>query len=248
MRVLPVLLCFWLLTLLAACGRSGPTTLEEMVLEVDVVSLPASPAPVAASVVLLDPLALPVAPASVVPITPFVYRGEASEVTFDGKASVRFPRGSELPPQLLAPSDRFVYDEFTGEACDTVTSVPDARVTFLSTGEIPLPTVLAFGVAGAEMSLVTAEPLDLSLQPPALFEEPFLSWVYATQAVDVRTAEGGCLPPGGDYVIDVDLSLAAGWNQVAMRYGWDPVAEALAAVTIRGGDAATYYLNSFGIP
>jgi hypothetical protein len=146
------------------------------------------------------------------------------ETLAEGAFEIAIPDGDDIPVGAMVGAADFVANTRQFVACTVEASDDDALVsvhTFAYGDEfVTLPGIVVFFFPGMAFSILTEEPVDMVNDVPS--DHAFVTWVYADRAVDV-TSGAGCGDVDHDIVIDV--SLAAGWNQLSWTIvdgGLDP--------------------------
>ena len=165
--------------------------------------------------------AIPVAPSFVLEPTPGFYLGELVAVDPDGVFTVALPAAGDVPAAALAPASSFLLNTADLPGCALVPNVVDARVSTHVFSLLTLPGLYAVTAeSGLALTVAGTAPFDTSLPPELAFGgRTVIAWLFADREVDVASQGAGC--SGGDFDLDVDLRLGAGWNQVAWRFDDD---------------------------
>jgi hypothetical protein len=172
---------------------------------------------------------------SLTEIAPGIYLTTAAEVAADGGFVLPLPLQAHLPSDLFAPADDFVINLRDIDACALEASDQDARVT-VTAFDFPSPIPALIAMSGAEpVGLIVAFPAPVDLEDPEA-EAAILSWVHADRAVTVTSVGEGCTDR-----IDVDVTLLAGWNQIA----WSAVGTDGLELELRSSAAAEVFAAAF---
>ena len=153
--------------------------------------------------------------------SPGSFLGELVAVRPDGTFTLGLPDADDVPATVLAPASSFLLNAVALPGCVLVASDIEARV---STHAFELFTIPGLYAVTAESGLVATvagtASFDTSLPPAEAFgDRTVIAWLYADRPVDVASQGAGCV--GGDFDLDVDLRLVAGWNQVSWRFDND---------------------------
>ncbi len=212
-RFLAVVIGFSVLVACSApAGPLGPVTVKATLN-----AEPGSEAAVAAFYVMHDSsLVLASQASSVNSPTPGTYVGPASPVDADDTVHLVLPDPNDLPEAVLATADSFVrVISIAPEVCPTTASDPSTKVSMIILSPLlSYPTPFVLTGDGFASSYTTDTKLDFTVNEEQLFHLRFVTWLYAEDAVDVKTAPGGCVN-GTAPTVEVDLELLKGWNQVA---------------------------------
>ncbi len=210
---------------LAACSPPaapiGPVTVNATLN-----AAPGSEAAVAGFYAMFDPALSVTAQASgVISPDPGTYLGPASPIDANGTLHLLLPNPGDLPAAVLGTAEGFLWVPAGPTVlCPTTASVPTARVSSavaLSGPAVPMVAVLTGD--GLYVSYVSDKQVDFSAGDEQFLHMRPLTWLYADNDVDVKTASGGCAN-GTDPTVFVDLGLKKGWNQVAWTLAEDPLA------------------------
>lgn len=127
----------------------------------------------------------------------------------DGVATVAFPDADEMPAAALMPlGEAFV--QFAAEPTCTPAVAPESALATASVFQIfGLAGMVALTTEGAVLTIATDAPLS-EVGSLTDFEGVFYTWLFADRDATFSTPET-CVE------FDVELTLEAGWNQVA----WD---------------------------
>lgn len=183
--------------------------------------------------------ALGAASAALIEIEEGVYIGPVASPDGDGGINMILPPVSDLPAALLAPASQLVanMDEFTD--CELVPSRAGVSTTQQVPFFVPLPTAYAFAGSYFGITKVSDVQIDITtVTPEEFYASPFISWVYADSDVSVATSGAGCAG-----VLEVDLDLSAGWNQVAWTYHYDTGSSTVTSFSLHNDDTEELYLN-----
>ena len=140
------------------------------------------------------------------------YLGPASPVAPNGSFELDFPPGADVPTATLVSADDFVYEARLLPTCALDASDAGASVSVVSLPLLMLsvPGIATYTIDGVLAAVITTEPIDLDATDP-LAGIDFVTWVYATRAVDVASG-AGCATDSFDLAVDV--SLRKGWSQL----------------------------------
>jgi len=137
-----------------------------------------------------------------------------------GEFELVLPARSALPNELFVPSATFMTTiaaqlDSAGLECAFTSTAPTVKVTASAGGVAavgPLATPAPFLIVNAE--LVLALTTTVAIGPgDEISELPFVTWVYAEDAVTVGIAGAECPPE-----LIVDLPLRRGWNEVVWQF------------------------------
>ncbi len=203
------------ISILAACSSPaapiGPATVKATVS-----AEPGSSVAIAAALVMYDMSVMSTMASSVIPLMPGIYLGPASPVDADGTVHLILPDPADLPSEVLGTADSFVWIPSSPPGvCPTTASLPSAKVSTTVFGEgTSVPMVAVITGDGVVVSYSSDKEFDFAGTEEQLFHMKSVSWLYADNDVDTKTATGGCTY-GTDTTVVVDLNLRKGWNQVA---------------------------------
>ncbi len=193
------------ISILAACSAPavpvGPVTVEATLN-----AEPGSEAAIAAFYFMADMSLMTTTQASgVISPSPGIYLGPASPVDADATVHLVLPDPADLPAGVLGPAEGFVMVPATPPSvCPTTASVPNAKVSaVLFQGIESYPMVVLLTGGGLATSYTSDKKLDFSSPPTQLDAMRFVTWLYASNDVDVKTATGGCAN-GTDPTVVVD--------------------------------------------
>ncbi len=232
------------ISVLAGCS-SPAAPLGPVTVKATLAAGPGSGTAVAAFYVMQDGSFMVILDASgVVSPSPGIYVGPASPVDADATAHLVLPDPHDLPEEVLGTATSFVQVISSGPVvCPTTASVPSATVSkVLFSNGMSSPMVFILTGDGLTTSYTGDKKVDFTASEEQLFHMRFVTWLYADNDVDVKTAPGGCVN-GTDPTVVVDLNLRKGWNQVAwtMQEGGpsDPVTITLG----NGADIDPIYMS-----
>ncbi|MDT3682985.1 MAG: hypothetical protein ROY82_11010 [Truepera sp.] len=156
---------------------------------------------------------------------PGTYLGPASPIDSSGTMHLILPNPADLPDAVLGTAEHFLWlPAGPPVLCPTTASVPSARVSSaISLTGPAVPMVAILTGEGLYISYVADKEVDFSAGDEQYLHMRPLTWLYADNDVDVKTAAGGCAN-GTDPTVFVDLGLKKGWNQVAWTLEEDPLA------------------------
>jgi hypothetical protein len=180
-----------------------------------------------------------------VEVAEHVFVGGVTPVALDGSFTMVLPSADDVEALDLAPAALFVDNANEIVGCTLDASDPAALVTPTMFSFLTAPSLTFFSTDGGGLALATSDPVDPVEGP--LPTTRFLTWVYADRRVAVATPDGGCV--GVEYVLEVDVQLERGWNQLGWAYtsGPTPFAVAIPALSLRNDDAPhVYALAAFG--
>lgn len=169
----------------------------------------------------------------VVEVSEGLYLAGLGSVDADGRFAIALPDGDDLPSELLRPAeDAIPVQAYTGNAECTLTSSTDgvlASIAIFEGFSFAGPVFLTADGLGA--AVATTEAAEIDLDEGTSFEGvTFASLIYASAATALTSGGDGCVEQAR-VAVDVDVDLAAGWNQLTWVYDADD------GVTVRTRDA-----------
>lgn len=151
-------------------------------------------------------------------VFPGVFIDSVAPIDADGAFSLVLPDVDDVPSATFVDVEDFYYNlSFgAGDECALIVSDPAARVSFTAFELITLPGFLVYTIEGVALATLSSEPIDFDALES--FEDlegiAFVTWIAADRPVEVTT-NAACDADG----VSVDLTLGAGWNQVAFELG-----------------------------
>jgi hypothetical protein len=182
---------------------------------------------------------------SVVEVEEGVYVGPVSPIGPDGRFTLAFPHADALPETVSAPADDFVLDVRTVDDCTLTATDPAARITSTTFSFLPIPAVVAVTAEGLALTITLDELVDITDASLEFTAFTFPTWVHADRAVSVETTGAGCTLV--DAVIDVDVTLTQGWNQLAWSFVIDAETDDVLGHALRNGDGEVFSYPAFGL-
>jgi hypothetical protein len=221
-----------------------------------------------------NPFDVPVAGLSLLLLNPAVVGGDRSSeddsetvreqvyaligltsIAEDGSFELSLP---EPPASFLTPIDQALVNAAFVVGCvvDVSDSSVKATVVILNE-EIALPNVVGLTYLGATFGLALDTDIELDFDLDAALltqigDARVLSWIYADGATNVVTDAETCA--SDRFVIEVDLALREGWNQVGFSVVMgDPGTPTVLTTTptvisLTGAADAPVYLTLLGSP
>lgn len=139
----------------------------------------------------------------------------------DGAFSLALPDHADVPDDHLVPAETFLYNVVWIDGCTLEASDASALVSFHLFELLTFPGLYAVTESGPTLAIASDAAIDTTLPEDVAFaDRPILAWLYADKAVTIASDGDGCSDPM-DGTLDVDLTLARGWNQVAWTIDFD---------------------------
>jgi len=150
-------------------------------------------------------------------VVPGIFVDSVAPIDADGAFSLTLPDVDDVPSTTFVDVEDFYYNLSWGdEACALIVSDAAAQVSFTAFELITLPGFLVYTVDGVALATLSNEPIDF--EELESFDDllgiAFVTWIAADRPVEVAT-NAACDADG----VSVDLTLSAGWNQVAFELG-----------------------------
>ena len=157
---------------------------------------------------------------AVVEIEEGFYLAGLGQVAADGTYELALPDGDAIPEALFRDAEDAVAALFfaDGPECTLEASDPSARVTLTLFEGVTVASPAFLAPTGLGIAITTTEAVDPDFDFASGFASTtFVSLAYATAPTTITTTGADCEPEAG-FAVDVDVELAAGWNQLTWVY------------------------------